>query len=763
MTAATPRNLQVLAKSKPEVSLERHIDDCLHIYTQLIVCFPNLPLADPGTFWQILRDSLVFHDTGKAHVEFQRILYGKTGNSPGKWYGQRHELFSLYFIGQADLPDHRKNLLYYAVIGHHKSISDIYELTLHYYGSLPGAGCDPDGNLSFEIECGKLWKNRTWKMLDKYGFRKSHEETIDIVAVVKSIYRSPCRLSDECFLQFLLLTGFVKQCDHLASAGIRSLYKLSEASFSFLFRYPLYKHQETACSVPGSALLSSPTGSGKTETALLWLKHQFETNGEGRVFYVLPYTASINAMYERLDKEFRAGQSGEACHYVGMLHGKLMQYIENKMESGNASFSEGKEQLIRDFKTLVTPMKIVTPFQLLKHLFGLKGFEKGMAEWAGGYFIFDEIHAYDSKTFAQIVVLLEFICRYMNARVFIMTATLPAFMLNILSRAIGKHHRITADEKLYEAFDRHRIRLEEGLIQDALETIQSDIDRGKKVLVVCNTVEQAQNVYRALDAPGSKLLIHGSFNAEDRSRKEIRLQNEDIRLLVGTQAIEVSLNIDYDTIYTEPAPLDALIQRFGRVNRKREKGICLCHVFDTQHERDKFIYDEISVAATLDVLRHIEKTDDGRIHESELQKYIDLVYPHWTDKQQEAYELTYELLSKSIHNRLQPLCYDDKAEESFYKQFDGVKVLPVGSVKQYQEYLDTYRFVKAEGLLVSIRESRFYALQKDSEIYKDTYYYEDKQSGKLDRKSVLVIKRAYDEELGLQINKVDTADEHKYL
>ena len=74
----------------------------------------------------------------------------------------------------------------------------------------------------------------------------------------------------------------------LASAGIKQLYRLSDADFSFLFKYPLYTHQQRSYASHGNVILSSPTGSGKTETALLWLKHQLEVQGEGRVFYVLP-------------------------------------------------------------------------------------------------------------------------------------------------------------------------------------------------------------------------------------------------------------------------------------------------------------------------------------------------------------------------------------------------------------------------------------------------------------------------------------------
>ena len=760
MNVTLPRKPEVLAKSEPQVSLKQHIDDCLIIYEQLVKCFPNLPLMDHKVFWKIVHDSIIFHDTGKSHSEFQRILYKY---SPNAWNHQRHEIFSLYFIKQANIPDKWKELMYYAVIGHHRSIDETYEFVLDNYVSVARPGWYSCDNLSFKDECGKLWRNKIWKILNVYGFQKINDDVIDIVSLVKSYHHTPCSLSDSVFIRCLLLIGFVKQCDHLASAGITRLYKLSDANFSFLFEYPLYKHQEESYKLSGNVILSSPTGSGKTETSILWLKRQLGKRGEGRIFYILPYTASINAMYERLNMKFNEGYMSSDTHWVGMLHGKLSQYLENKISSDKSWNATGREQLIQDFKTLVTPMKIVTPFQLLKYLFGLKGFEKGMSEWSGGYFIFDEIHAYDSKTFAQIIVLLEFCSQYMNVNVFIMTATLPSFMLHILERAIGEHSRVIADENLYNKFDRHKISIEEGVLQDSLDLIQKDLDEGKKVLVVCNTVEQAQNVYKSLYIQESKLLLHGSFNAEDRNKKEVKLQNEEVRLLVGTQAIEVSLDIDYDTIYTEPAPLDALIQRFGRVNRKRQKGLCVCHVFDTQNEKDKFIYNEAVVSRSIEILHKIEEKDKGIIHEKDLQAYIDKVYPDWEDCQKEDFDITYEMLSLSIRNRLKPLTYDEKSEDLFYKQFDGIKVLPVCLVQRYQKYLDSYQLIKAEGLLVSIRESRFFALLKNNEISRETFCYTKMNDDRLNNKSILVMKRAYNEEIGLQISKIDNMNEQLFL
>ncbi len=739
---------RLLAKSVPEISLQEHIDDCLTIQKQLVISFPNLPLCDVERFWKTLTTCIIFHDTGKSHKEFQKVLYRISSNY---WYGQRHELFSLFFIHRANIEPIQKELVKYAVTGHHKSIEELKKFVWDNYQSKYSDRTDED-DLNFETEHGKLYQKDIWNILKKYGYTATEVEAFDIHTYLKQEAKHLYSTQHQEFLTRLLLVGYLKQCDHLASAGVHVIQNIYADEFSFLYKYPLYNHQKEALQILGNVILSAPTGSGKTETALLWLQQQLKEKGQGRIFYVLPYTASINAMYERLNNEF-----GKDQHRVGMIHGKLQQYIEYKM-ADDSELLDDKQQLIEDFKSLVTPLKIVTPFQLLKHLFGLKGFEKGIAEWSGSYFIFDEIHAYDSKLFAQILTFLKFITTYMNAHVFIMTATLPTFMRRYLENAIGEYSSITASSTIYNDFVRHKIRLLSERIQDAFSVIQNDLDKGKKVLVVCNTVEQAQNVYSCLHTNQKKILLHSAFNAEDRNEKEIQLQEEEIQLLVGTQAIEVSLDLDYDTIYTEPAPLDALIQRFGRVNRKRNKGICLCNIFTERNEKDKFIYQTEVIDRTLSVLKVIEEQDDGIVYENKIQYYMDIVYPHWEEKPQKDFDITLDTLSNFVCQSLSPLFYDEKKEEEFYKQFDGVKVLPIGLVKTYNEYLQQKQFVKADGLLVSIRESRLFQLLQDESIYKESFYFENITQDKLEHKTFFVIKRAYDNELGLLMNEVKNSD-----
>lgn len=743
-----PEEFRVLAKSNPEISLKQHIDDCLCMYNQLLVSIPNLPVVDKRLFWELLKISIIFHDMGKAHPDFQNMLKKNTNN----WRSQRHELFSLYFINQLDLPLEQKELIQFAVLGHHKDLSELFSFVDKNYRTEPDEfSFDMESGLNFVKESQKINAAEIWKISKIHHLNKKNENELDIYALLKNEIKNN-NVSSKNHLTKLLLVGAMKQCDHLASAGIQKLYQIEEKDFSFLYKYPHYQHQQLAYNTVGNVILSAPTGSGKTETSLLWLKKQIETKGQGRVFYILPYTASINAMYERLNADINSEVSK-----VGMMHGKLAQYIENRMMNGEAS-SMGKlekKQLIEDFKTLVTPVKIATPFQLLKHIFGLKGFEKGLLEWAGGYFIFDEIHAYDAQTFAQIIVLLEFATKKLGVTTHIMTATLPAFMRREIERAIGNFTLIAADNELYNSFKRHQIFLKEGLLSDAISEIQREVNNEKKVLVVCNTVEQSQLVYQALNS-NNKILIHGSFNAEDRFNKEKKLKSDETRLLIGTQAIEVSLDIDFDVIFTEPAPLDALIQRFGRINRKRKKGMCPCYVFKQRNEKDKYIYkDEAVIERTITQLQNIIEVNEGIIYEAELQQMMDAVYPDWNEICKNDFEETKRLLSYSLNNELLPLVNSDLREENFYKQFDGRKVLPVSLLSKYQKYLSNNEFIKAEGLLVSVRETRFIGMLKNGEINQEQFPFEIKKSEKILGKTAFLIKRKYNSELGLQLNEIE--------
>lgn len=749
MTTSTK---EVLAKSEPPIPLKQHIDECLSVCKSLQKAFGRLPVNDSTHFWELVRLGIVFHDLGKSHSEFQKMLEGKRAN----WYHQRHELFSTPFIDRLDLPEEDKLLLKLIVSGHHKDFNFLFDHIQHGYKT---------GKDIFSLtEDGKLdWEEETQKIDDQFiqSFLKEYHVSLkpsplDLpMQLVKDYTRKPFNTTNINFRELLLAAGALKQCDHLASAGIFKVNVLENKHFNFLYetKWAPYFHQKKASETNGNIVLTAPTGSGKTEASLMWLHKQMKENGQGRTFYILPFTASINAMFERLDERMQGNNE-----IVGVVHGKLSEYIESRFGEEKYSWQNEKlkHELKDSFRALVPPLKVATPFQLLKSIFGLKGFEKGIFEMSGGYFIFDEIHAYDPEVTAQIKVLIKFATQFMNVKVCLMTATLPTFLKKEFTDAIGEYSEISADAELYQSFVRHRIKVADGLLSEHIDDIQQRLDAGDKVLVVSNTVRQAQDIYNRLEA-SKKVLLHSAFNGRDRNHKEAELMSDDVKLLVGTQAIEVSLDIDYDVIFTEPAPLDALLQRFGRVNRHRVNGKyrppCDCIVFAERNDVDKYIYkNEEVIARTLDALRTIQSKNSGVIAENELQFYIDQVYPNWSEKEKEDFDRVYTHLSADVRENLSPCIYYPHREEEFEKQFDGIKVLPSSLKKKYHELMEANKFIKAESLKVSITTRRFASLISKEGIHRDVLAFQLFRKEEIKEQPYFIIDRKYDDELGLLLD-----------
>ncbi len=590
-------------------TLVEHIQDCLGVYSQLKEALPLLPkITKLDNFGQLLFYAIYFHDWGKCHVEFQKVLQGEKSNY---WNNQRHELYSIPFLDKLDVNENDKILLQRVVIGHHKTFFELlekwksnedldFEYSLKYKRDVrykkPFHPEDYISNLRYNLLYDylkyliELFPEYYQKYFHEISAKLEKEIKIDKLIhpfqeIVEPTYKSTFIPSIPNYWQNLLLWGSMKLCDHYGSAGIKKINCFTVKDFSYLTTLKdkllkkgldLYDHQKKCFEESGNCILIAPTGSGKTESAIGWLKKQI-TISQGRVYYILPYTASINAMHKRLIKDFSSVKEINGNDLIGIQHGKLTQYVASLyevMSDDKKSILQKNEDIKkrRDlYKKMIYPLKVSTPFQILKYTYGVKGFEMGLTELAGAKLVFDEIHAYDEITFAQILTSLEYFVKYLGCKIIIMTATLPTFMLEELKNTLGIKQPVQASYNLLKEFTRHKVKVTDGDIFNQITEIKRYIRMGKRIIVVCNTVKNAQEIYEQLkDMDGlneSKVtLLHSRFNSADRNDKEKCAMDEKNQVLIGTQAIEVSLDIDYDLMFTEPAPLDALLQRFGRVN-----------------------------------------------------------------------------------------------------------------------------------------------------------------------------------------------------
>jgi CRISPR-associated endonuclease/helicase Cas3 len=743
-----PDNLNhMLAKSADRggETLAQHTWDVLEKLAALHCLRPTLSdLAHMPELWHCLFWTCLLHDFGKVARGFQIRLRG------GEPWPHRHEVLSLAFFDwiAPALTENEQYAIVAAIASHHRDASEIQkkypridpsvielllaELDISTIGllwhwidtcaanwietlSLTSAGVKPLPLMPYD-QAVSLVKNQGVERV-RYWLRR-YERWVD------KLRNTPLAGYQVVFP--ILLRGLTTTADHMASAHLKTLPAPVQESWQSLARRILkpgqhhYPHQEaSADGSRRSTLLISPTGSGKTEAALYWAL------GDGsvpvpRLFYALPYQASMNAMYDRL----RDKQKGFGTEAVGLQHGRAVQalytrLIDQESLQAPASVLVSWEKNINSLHA--RPVKVFSPYQMLKAAFQLRGFEGMLTDYAQAAFIFDEIHAYEPGRLALILAMIEYLRINYDARFFVMSATFPDIIRSKLVKALDFEpvDIVLADQSVFQKFRRHRLHLlHGGLLEDGIGRIVADVQAGKSVLACVNTVRRAQAVRQELLNAGLSseqvLLIHSRYILKDRiareqevlKRSSIGVQSQPF-VLVATQVVEVSLNIDLDTIYTDPAPLEALLQRFGRVNRACTKHICPVYVF-RQPDDGQYVYNERLVRRTL---AELEEHEGDEIEESQINDWLDCIYSDQEIRQQWNEE--YQRISQSaqlVLKNLRPFESDTQLEKDFDAMFDNVEVLPRRFEQVYLQCLNMNDFLQASQYFVGISRKKYQQL-----------------------------------------------------
>lgn len=685
-----------------------------------------------------LVEACAYHDLGKAATGFQHMLR----DSQQRW-GHRHETLStaIAFHLNPELDPCAR----FAILTHHRSIPR--DINAEREKDLPWDELPPHfGQLA----------DKTWREMIA-EVRANFEAFSDLLArLAKSLSLSQQPLTRDAPLWDLgipptwlaresnyqktinpqtkwrasLLRGLLITSDHLASArdvntGAHfkplDVPRFSDYSARIAERElpagisPLPFQQRTG-ETDGDAILKAPTGSGKTLAALLWATHNQVENG--RFFYVLPYTASINAMADRLKRIFDGGASGSQS-YVGVLHHRNADYLFRTMEDDLPQRRNKSARLLSGLaREMYHPIRICTPHQILRFALRGRGWETGLAEFPRACFIFDEIHAFEPLLTGLTLATVRLL-KSMGARVLFASATIPRFLEEIIRReAEIADEKIIAPDPLNERDAavlnkvRHRIEVRVGSLLESLPRIADEImTSGETALVVCNHVATSQEAYRRLSSDYGlpAMLLHARFNGRDRNEIEKAITSEaKPRVLVATQAVEVSLDIDYDRGYSEPAPADALGQRFGRINRKAKRPAPAPVVIFTEPSAGH-LYDQQLTERTVALLR-----DSGELSEDMLTEIVNEVYG-------EGYTgIALEEFNRGISNRL---INDFRREivagthrawtDDILDKTDGqIEVLPDCLLSEFTDLRAAQRYVEARQLLVPVRIGQKFKMEK---------------------------------------------------
>lgn len=341
---------------------------------------------------------------------------------------------------------------------------------------------------------------------------------------------------------------------------------------------------------PGVYILEAQMGMGKTEAALYAAYQLLQAQQATGIYFALPTQLTSNKIYDRFNQFLDRIVGPNTPNRALLLHSGawlLDQEMGEEGRPGGAWFNQNK-------RGLLAPFAVGTIDQALMAVMNVKhGFVRAFG-LAGKVVILDEVHSYDLYTgtiLNELVVLL----RKIGCTVIILSATLNQQRREALlqhpssSRAYPLISAIansadTVSEIAVQEDDKDPVTVQ--LTDNASNLIELALERaadGEQVLWVENTVKDAQQRYLDLAAQartnGCDIgLLHSRFTQQDRQANETlwvnrfgkegwEIRSKQGRILVGTQVLEQSLDIDADLLISRFAPTDMLLQRIGRLWR----------------------------------------------------------------------------------------------------------------------------------------------------------------------------------------------------
>ena len=564
-------------KAKPNKSIIEHTNDLLDVLEILW----NLGYIKEERIYELIQKACIYHDIGKINKEFQKRVKNK-GIKFDENKEVAHNVLSLYFIDESKFNNKEDYLIVSnAVVNHHDY-------------------CD----IGLAIR-------------EKSDIIENLLEGLDHKKVKKVIPAKIASISQD--IDAIKIKGYLHKCDYSASSGYTAEYENNflekslenvlnkwkldnqDASWNELQQYCIENKNENIIAI-------AQTGMGKTEAGLLWIS-------DNKGFFILPIRTAINAIYDRT-KKYISSYGGNLEEQLGLLHSSSLEYLllqseDDKYDDKDEYIDQKEDKEIIEYekiaKQLSLPINVSTIDQLFDFVYKYPAYELKLTTLSYSKIVIDEIQMYGPDLLAYLVYGLERIVEQ-GGKVAILTATLPPFVKELLSKSIKfkiKEDGFTDNSK------RHNLKILDKRIDsnDICNKYRENekLNKSNKILVVCNSITQAQNLYEEIsDIIGNKNLqiIHSKFIKCERLSKESEIiefgktykdnkSNEldkQSGIWISTSIVEASLDIDFDYLFTELQDLNSLFQRLGRCNRKGKKDSSEnnCYIY-TQIDERSFI------------------------------------------------------------------------------------------------------------------------------------------------------------------------------
>ena len=676
-----------LAKSNPQETIQQHTDKLLKNLDILKNLYPNLFLN-----WDIsymLELACLYHDIGKINISFQKRVMG--GKEPQI---VPHGLYSLCFLEADDLCDK----IYDKYLELEKDENTAEEQAINFVTVVANAiAYHHERDISNEVS--EIIKNNLESLreqlkefkYDKIKISKVEEIAPDFFRIGTRLMPSKIKSQNEIFKKYILVKGLLNRIDYASSAGeeiqverkndflLDKLENMLEnwkkknpqSDWNKLQKYMIKKRDKNVIAI-------AQTGMGKTEAGLLWI-------GDTKGFFILPLKTAINSIYNRVTTEIVKEKIEDR---VGLLHSETKDiYLKDFSNNDLEVYYESTKQLS-------LPLTICTLDQIFDFVYRYKGFEPKLATLSYSKIVLDEIQMYSPDLLAYIIKGLKYITE-LGGKFAILTATFPEIVKDLLSSQ-GIEFEISENFTKPDLNLRHNVKVIEKLIDT--DFILSKFQKNK-ILVICNTVKEAQRVYTELKEKISdkKLinLFHSKFIKRDRAIKESEIlklgnkNNKDFGIWIATQVVEASLDIDFDILITELSDLSGLFQRMGRCYRNRPllDDETNCFVF-TGDEKVKntgvgFVVDKDIYTKSKDLI--LEKID-GNLFEEEKMKYVSELYTTENLKETKYYKKVLDTLE--YLDLVSPYEKDKQEVKKEFRDITSYMIIPKNLYEENSEEIN---------------------------------------------------------------------------
>lgn len=597
-------------------TLEGHVSDVLTVGSELLKQIDKAQgkSIDADTVSRAALTVMAFHDFGKHLKEFQHAIQEDETTPKIKKPRISHALYSAFFIdpnldnplanwvcslsilshhsslhkslfsGQLNMPVIRQGALRIAKDSF-ESLAKICELQSGW----PPAAVLREPQLEYVMNRGKTASSTHIRDQVRISdqeqirfyqcFREHFYEARQLYALVHMVLKLADESASSCF------AGKAKELKPGQTIGpvmeqsrkVHSVVTTRQAHILNRTGYVLYPFQRKCakCEKP-MLLVRAPCGRGKTLAVLLNALRQ----KRNRIVFCLPTQITSNAMAKELSRLMKDP--------VGFYHGlrkhlKLDEETQEITENWLDDTNKGIQDSYRSDLFYSTPVVVSTVDHLVYSL--IRAYPQAdvtLGNLMSAVVIYDEIHAYEEYTLRQILGGMHILHRYGIPQI-LMSATLPSPLGRFCQEKFGA--TFIEDHEGLE-FSPVIVEKRSNDVLENLDEISSLASKGRKVLVVTNTVARSRLVFDRLSASlRGRCAVHlynSLFTPHDRSigkqSKEVILLKlfekgaSGPAILVATQAVEMSLNICADVLFSDWCPIDALVQRTGRVNRGGERA-----------------------------------------------------------------------------------------------------------------------------------------------------------------------------------------------